>query len=200
VSVGHPPPASERVPRTGQATLDDPTLIARARDGDLRALETLLRRHQVAMYRLALRILGDRSDAEDAVQEAFVSAWRRLDTYREDAAFTSWLYRIVTNRCLNMARTGHHRLSVPTDHTEAVVAASAGTSPEAAAEVSGATDALGAALATLPAEQRACWVLRENDGLGYQEIAEIVGLSPVAVRGQIHRARTNLARRLRDWR
>jgi RNA polymerase sigma-70 factor (ECF subfamily) len=189
---GPPPPVAPE-------ELDDATLAARAGDGDVAALETLFRRYQQRMYRAARRILGDPRDAEDAVQEAFVSAWRRLDSYRGEASFSSWLYRIVTNRCLTMTRSRHRDLT-PLDAVERVVAASASRGPEAEATVSAGRDALQAALMELPAEQRTCWVLRENDGLGYVEIADIVGSSPDAVRGQIHRARVTLMGRMRAWR
>jgi RNA polymerase sigma-70 factor (ECF subfamily) len=161
------------------------------------SLERLLRRHQQAMFRLAYRLLNDRGDAEDAVQDAFVSAWRRLDTYRGDAAFSSWLYRIVTNRCFNMTRS--RRPVATLDAAETVIAASGHNSPENEATATAERAALQRALQELPVDQRACWVLRENDGLGYDEIAGIIGGTPDAVRGKIHRARHTLAQRMREW-
>ncbi len=152
--------------------LDDATLVARAQDGDFAA--------------------------EDAVQEALVSAWRQLAGFRADAAFSSWLYRIVTNRCLNMARARH--LAVPADSLEATLPAAETHSPEAEATVDAERDALDDALERLPVDQRACWVLRESDGLGYDEIAAIVGATPDAVRGRIHRARRSLAATMGEWR
>ncbi len=187
-------------PEAGAVELDDRTLAVRAQEGDIASLERLFRRHQQAMYRVALRILDDRGDAEDAVQEAFVSAWRGINSYRGDAAFSSWLYRIVTNRSFNMTRSRRHRFTVPVDTAESQVPASTHHSPEAAAAVGAERDALQRALAGLPVEQRACWVLRENDGLGYDEIADVVGLSPDAVRGKIHRARQSLVQAMGAWR
>lgn len=180
--------------------LDDQTLVIRAQEGDVAAFESLLRRYQGPMYRLAARVLDDAGHAEDAVQEAFVSAWRRLPAFRADAAFSSWLYRIVVNRCLNIARAGRRRPIVPIDDVERLVASGSGSSPEQAAEVDGQMETLRRALVTLPAEQRVCWVLREADGLSYGEIAEIVGTTPDAVRGRIHRARRALGEALRPWR
>jgi RNA polymerase sigma-70 factor (ECF subfamily) len=179
--------------------LDDATLVARAVDGDVASLEQLFRRYQQQMYRLARRILDDPGDAEDAVQEAFLSAWRRLDTYRGEALFSSWLYSIVTNRCLNMTRSPRPRLA-PRDAAERTVAACASDTPEGGSTASAMSQALKESLMKLPVDQRACWVLRENDGLGYVEIATIMGLSPDGVRGRIHRARTTLAREMRAWR
>lgn len=178
--------------------LDDPTLAVRAQEGDLRAFEVLVRRHQRAMYRVALRILGEPAEAEDAVQEAFVTSWRRLDHYRGEAAFSTWLYRIVTNRCLNMIRSRRRHPTTPLDDTEPP-AAQPTASPEQATELDAVLGALAGAVASLPAEQRICWVLRESDGLGYTEIAHIVGSSPDAVRGRIHRARHALAQSMQAW-
>jgi RNA polymerase sigma-70 factor (ECF subfamily) len=179
--------------------LDDATLVARAGDGDIGALEQLFRRYQTPMYRLAQRILDDPGDAEDAVQEAFLSAWRRLGTFRGDAAFSSWLYRIVTNRCLNMTRF-RQRTAVPLDHAEAVVIATAQDDPAQRAAARHQRDALENALRELPRDQRVCWVLREGEGLGYEDISGITGLTPDAVRSKIYRARQGLAERMRSWR
>lgn len=179
--------------------IDDTTLAVRAQEGDASALESLLRRYQDPMYRVAVRVLGNPSDAEDAVQEAFVAAWRSLARYRGGAQFSTWLYRIVTNRCLNTIRARPPHPTMPLDEYNRAIVTGPGTSPGAASVVSGERAALRDALMALGVEQRMCWVLRENDGLGYDEIGEIVGLSPDAVRGRIHRARRNLAQSMRDW-
>jgi RNA polymerase sigma-70 factor, ECF subfamily len=184
-------------PVSGRHTseLDDVTLVVRAREGDVVAFSALAERHQAALYRVALRLLGNAADAEDALQEALLEAWRRLDRFRGDSAFRTWAYRIVTNRCLDLLR--QRRATVDLD---AVTEPVARESPERAAEADAGLAAVGAALRTLPADQRACFVLRELEGLGYTEIAEITGASETAVRGRIHRARTTLAGVLRAWR
>ena len=87
------------------AVLDDATLVARARDGDLRAFEQLVRRYQRRIYQLALRMTASSADAEDVTQEVFLTARRRLPELREDAAVVGWLYRTATNRCLNLLRS-----------------------------------------------------------------------------------------------
>ncbi|RBL80186.1 RNA polymerase subunit sigma-70, partial [Streptomyces cavourensis] len=97
---------NEMTVRAPQGTRTDETLpVVRAGEGDEEAFEVLVRRHSPAMLQLAMRLLGDRADAEDAVQDAFVSAWRKLPEFRRDAAFSTWLHRIVTNRCLNRLRS-----------------------------------------------------------------------------------------------
>ena len=81
-------------------------LLAAARDGDVAAFGLLVGRHQVAVYRVALRMLGSHADAEDVAQETFVQAWRSLACFRGHSAFGTWLYRIVTNRSLRRSFAG----------------------------------------------------------------------------------------------
>ncbi len=83
---------------------DDALLAVRAAEGDEESFAVPVRGHAPSLVRLATRLLGDRAEAEDAVQDAFVSAWRRLPEFHGRAAFGTWIYRIVTNRCLNMLR------------------------------------------------------------------------------------------------
>ncbi|GAA2564523.1 RNA polymerase sigma factor [Pseudonocardia hydrocarbonoxydans] len=176
--------------------LDEQTLVVRAQEGDARAFEQLARRHQDALYRLAVRVMGDRAEAEDALQEALLDAWRRIGRFRGESAFSTWMYRIVTNRCLGMLRK---RRPVPVEEVDAAPAP-AQDSPERAAERDAGMAALHRALAALPDDLRVCWVLREVEGQGYAEIAQITGATEDAVRGRIHRARTRLAEAMRSWR
>ncbi|SMD25945.1 RNA polymerase sigma-70 factor, ECF subfamily [Kibdelosporangium aridum] len=174
-----------------------PTLVARSRDGDVRCYEVLVRRYQAPLYRLALRMLASASDAEDTVQEVFVTVWRRLAQLHDDAAFVGWLYRTTTNRCLNVIRARRPRADVELDEQES---ANSRTRPERAAEVSEQMTALSHALDGLTAEQRACWLLREVHGRSYDEIAEAIGTTTQAVRGRIARARAQLAEVMAPWR
>ncbi|WP_227870426.1 MULTISPECIES: RNA polymerase sigma factor [Streptomyces] len=173
-------------------------LVVRASEGDDDAFELLVRRHSPVLLRLATRLLGDRADAEDAVQDAFVNAWRRLPEFRRQSAFLTWMYRIVTNRCLNVLRSRR-----PTSDLDAVAEPQAPehqASPTRAAESAAAAAAMSRALAGLSAEQRACWVLRELHGLSYDEIAGTVGITHQAVRGRIYRARRYLMEAMDAWR
>lgn len=200
--VRHPraaaPPTRPDPPGSGGPDpdeLDESTLVVRAQEGDVRAFETLARRHQAALYRLAVRVMGDPGEAEDALQEALIDAWRRIAKFRGDSAFSTWMYRVVTNRCIGMLR---RRRPVPVDQVEDVIASP--DSPERTAEIDASMAALGQALQGLRDDVRICWVLRELEGLGYTEIAEITGASEDAVRGRIHRARVQLAEVMRPWR
>ena len=176
-------------------SLDDFTLVVRAQEGDVRAFEALARCHQAALYRTAVRVTGDPGEAEDALQEAMLDAWRHLDRFRGDSAFSTWMYRLVTNRCVAAMR---RRRAVPAP--DAGDSAAAPDSPERAALLDLELAALGRAVQDLPDDLRVCWVLRELEGLGYSEIAEITGVGETAVRGRIHRARVRLAGVMRTWR
>ncbi|MFD5029131.1 RNA polymerase sigma factor [Streptomyces sp. NPDC058405] len=177
---------------------DDGLLAVRAGEGDEEAFETLVRRHGPVMLRLATRLLGSRTEAEDAVQEAFVKAWRKLPEFRGESAFRTWMYRIVTNRCLNQLRARH-----PATDLESVpepAAPDPESSPVRVAESHAAGRELAAAMGGLSPEQRVCWVLRELHGMSYENIAETVGISLQAVRGRVFRARRYLTEAMSAWR
>jgi RNA polymerase sigma-70 factor, ECF subfamily len=187
--VPQPFPTRSATSRAELADAEDAELVARARDrGDTAALEELVRRHRDTAYRVALRICLDASEAEDIAQEGLVRAWRSLQRFRGDAAFSTWLYRIVTNLALNAIS---RRREQPTSE----LPEPPGPDLDPAGRVADRerlTVAL-AALADLTAEQRACYVLREVEGLGYAEIGAVLGLSLAAVKGRLFRARAELA-------
>lgn len=193
-----PAEAGAEAAAPGSPPLSDDLLAARAAEGDEEAFEQLVRRHSAELLRLARRLLGEYGEAEDAVQEAFVSAWRRLPEFRRNAAFGTWMYRIVTNRCLNVLRA--RRPTRPLDEAPEPRAPEYAVSPERAAESAAAGRALARAMAGLTPEQRACWVLRELHGLSYDEIAAAVGIGEPAVRGRIFRARRHLTEVMTAWR
>lgn len=176
--------------------LSDATMVARARDGDTHAFEAIVRRYQRPIYRLAVRMLYDIGEAEDVTQEVFVTAWRRLPEIHDDKAVRPWLYRIATNRCLNILRS---RKPVTPLFEEVIPEASPAASPEARAEAHERLVALRLALNRLTAEQRACWLLREMEELSYAEIAGILHTTPQAVRGRLARARAELGEAMTSW-
>ncbi|MFJ7269066.1 RNA polymerase sigma factor [Streptomyces sp. NPDC099050] len=177
---------------------DDALLTVRAAEGDEEAFETLVRRYGPPMLRLAGQLLGSRAEAEDAVQEAFVSAWRKLPEFRGEAGFGTWLHRIVTNRCLNTLRA--RRTVTDIDELPEQAAPEHQSSPVRAAESQAAVHALGKAMAVLSPEQRACWVLREVEAVPYETIATMVGISQEAVRARVFRARRCLTEAMDAWR
>jgi len=178
------------------AALDDATLVVRAREGDISAFEALVQRHQLPVYRIAVRILTDPGHAADTAQEAFITAWRRLHEIKAEQAFAAWLYRITVTRALSTVRA--LRPQVPLSETPPAADRSPG--PEEHALADGLATALRCALNHLTPAQRACWILREMEGMSYDEVATILHTTPGAVRGRLHRARPQLAQELRPWR
>ncbi|THA75443.1 RNA polymerase sigma factor [Streptomyces sp. A0592] len=179
-------------------TLNDSLLAIRAAEGDEDAFAVLVRRHTSRLLALSQQLLGNRPDAEDAVQEAFLSAWRRLPEFQHTATFGTWMYRIVINRCLSTLRRRPPLL--PLDGVPEPAAADADSSPSRRAEIDAAAAALTAALQRLSPELRACWVLRELHGLHYEEIAHVTDSSEQTVRGRLFRARRALTEAMRPWR
>ena len=142
---------------------DDALLAVRAAEGDEDAFAVLVQRHALSLTQLATRLLGTRTEAEDAVQDAFLSAWRRLPEFQGRSSFGTWMYRIVTNRCLNVLRA--RRPTAPLEAVGDVPAAEHSTSPARITEARDAVRELREALDLLSVEQRACWVLRNwTDG------------------------------------
>jgi RNA polymerase sigma-70 factor (ECF subfamily) len=193
-------PAS-RIAGSRLADLTDAELVERAQSGNSRAFEMLLRRHQRSMFGTSLRLLSTDSDAEDAVQEAFIASWRRLPEFRSDAQFSTWLYRIVTNRSLNELRRRKPTQPLePDDDGRETIALVDTATPAAHAEHTALIAALQSALADLPEPLRVCWILRELDHRSYDDIAGIVDAPEATVRGRIARARVKLAEAMKEWR
>jgi RNA polymerase sigma-70 factor, ECF subfamily len=181
--------------QAASVTLDDATLVVRAREGDVTAFEDLVRRYQVPVYRIAVRILNDPGSAADTAQEAFTTAWRRLPEVKAEQAFAAWLYRIAVTRAISTLRTV--RPCVPLDEADT---RDRFPGPEEHALADGLATALKCALNRLTPEQRACWILREMEGLSYEKVATVLHTTPGAVRGRLHRARPQLAEDLTPWR
>ncbi|WP_189061814.1 RNA polymerase sigma factor [Longimycelium tulufanense] len=187
------------------ADVDDGTLAIRAADGDVAAFEMLLRRYSDRVFGLALRMVGDRGEAEDIAQEVFVTAWRRMAELADPGAVRTWLFRIAHRQCLGVLRRRRDRRTDPVEALPetagtAVGVGTAAGDPARLAEAGAGVEALRRALAGLPPSQRAVWLLAEVDGLSYAEIAAVVGSSEQAVRGRLSRARARLAEVMRAWR
>ena len=163
--------------------------MADAQRGDRAALETLLRRHHDRVAALCTRLCGP-SDAPDATQEALIAVVRGLRRFDGHAAFTTWLYRVTTNACLDELRRRRRR-PVPGLEEERPVDGLRAT-PDPAGSVADRVD-VDAALGHLPPEYRAAVVLRDLCGLDYAEIAEVLGIPPGTVRSRIARGRGQLA-------
>jgi len=174
----------------------DAYLVVRARDGYLDAYEMLVQRHSAMAYRVALRLCGNHHDAQDIAQEALVAAWENLSRFRADAAFSTWLYQIVTRRALNKVSRG--RTPESADLLEEITDPVAG--PAVQAERNLAVDAVTDALAALPFPQRTVVVLHHFEGLSYAQVADVTGSTVPAVRSNLFRARRTLGKKLEEWR
>jgi RNA polymerase sigma-70 factor (ECF subfamily) len=179
------------------AERDEAFLLARARGGDLAAFEEIVRRYQRRVYGVALRIVRSHAAADDVAQEAFVRAWRSLDRFEIGRPFGPWVCRIAANLAVNHVRSPLAREDpLPEDRETAAAPASDPLGSLLDAE---AQEVLDRALGSLPAEQRAVFVLRTVEEMSYREIAEALGLSPGTVMSRLFRARERLARSLAPY-
>ena len=173
-------------------------IIRRVQDGDTEAFEDLVRAHEKTVYNLALRMTGSPQDAEDMAQEAFLKAYRSLPEFRGDSKFSVWLYRIVSNVCLDHLRRQSRRptVSLITEDEDGEEQEwdlpDESFSPERLLEQKLTREAVQKGLAQLPEEQRQILLLREIRGLSYEEIAGILSLEPGTVKSRIFRARKRL--------
>ncbi len=175
--------------------MQEDALVARLRQGDHRAFEELVIAYQHRVFGVALRMLGSRAEAEEIAQETFLRAHRALPEFRGDARLHTWLYAIASRLCLNRLASADRRLVRGDD--EALAAASA-DEPSAAARMERAEldAAVREAIAALPEERRIVVVLRDLEGLSYEEIGDVLELEPGTVRSRLHRARLDLKAKL----
>jgi RNA polymerase sigma-70 factor (ECF subfamily) len=179
---------------------DDADLLAAHVAGDRDAFGELFRRHRHRLWSVAIRVLGDREEAADAVQDAMVSAYRAAASFRGDAAVSTWLHRVVVNACLDRARKLSARPVVP---LTADVAAAADRADRHAADQLAARElrsVLRSALATLQPDQRIALVLVDLEGYPVDEVAQILGIPPGTVKSRCARARARLMPLLADLR
>ena len=167
---------------------DESTLVARARGGEAAAYEELVRMHQVIAFRVALVNTGDRADAEEAVQDAFVKAYRALGRFRSGAPFRPWLLRIVANEARNRRRAAGRRTGLALRVAGTVASGDAAPSPEAAVLSEERRDTLLAALGRLDERDRDVLVHRFLLELDEQETADALGVRRGTVKSRTSRA------------
>ena len=167
-------------------------------DGDANAFELLVKEYEKNVYNLALRMTGNSEDAYDMSQEAFIKAYNSLHSFRGDSKFSVWLYRIVSNVCLDFLRSRGRKatvsLSMENDDGEEVELdiADEASSPQALLDRSLTRDAVRRGLQSLPPDHREILLLREIQGMSYDEIARILDLEVGTVKSRIFRARKKL--------
>lgn len=182
-------------------TLDtsDNALVRRAREGDYEAFEQLFERHRLLVYRFAYQMVPRRDDAEDIVQEAFVRAYQNLHRYRDEAKFTTWLLRIVTNLCTDQARMRNRRDALEQQEAGGgLIWMTQGDVEDPVEELESDRRrvALRKALNALPAHHRTMIILRDLEEREYPEIAQILGCTVGGAKLRVLRARRALKDRI----
>jgi RNA polymerase sigma-70 factor, ECF subfamily len=169
----------------------DRALVERCRQGDLGAFEELYRVHSGRLFSLMCRMVGNPADAEDLLQDVFLAAHRKLDTFRGDSALGTWLYRLATNLCLDYLRSRAARTSQVTDSLDDEPWIPDAGSRSLAERTVNKMD-LERALALLPDGCRAAFVLHDVEGLEHGEVAEVLGIAEGTSKSQVHKARRRL--------
>lgn len=184
--------------RIGAAS--DGLLAKRAADGDEHAFEVLLKRHLSLMTAYATRLTSSRADAYDAVQEASLAIWRELPNLTTPDAVRGWMMRIVSRKSFDLIRARKPSADIDDAAVEILLPVSDVDDPVRRVMSDDAMAALRAALDRLPDLQRQSWLLREIGDESYGEIAEHLGITKTAARGQLARARETLTREMEAWR
>jgi RNA polymerase sigma-70 factor (ECF subfamily) len=167
----------------------DAELVSKAAGGDEAAFAALVRRHERRVYNLAYRMLGREEDARDATQDVFLSCYRRLPSFRGEAAFTTWLHRVTVNAAYDILRRrrgtvlGQDELPEPPPE------------PDHADRASASVD-IQRALMRVPVEYRSAVVLHDIQGMAYEDVAVILNIPIGTVKSRIHRGRVALGRAL----
>jgi RNA polymerase sigma-70 factor, ECF subfamily len=169
---------------TADEVRDDAALLRAHLAGDRHAFGELVQRHRDRLWAVALRTMGDREDAADALQDALLSAYRAAERFRGDSAVTTWLHRIVVNACLDRIRRQRARPTVPLPEVDTTVAPAPDRETRLDVE---------AALGQLPVEQRSALVLVDVQGYAVAEAAEILGVAEGTIKSRCARGRARLA-------
>lgn len=177
-------------------------LVQKAKAGDRDAFAALVSAYEGKIYNLALRYLGNREDAMDASQEVFLRVFRFLPGFQEESGFSTWIYRIGVNVCKDMlakrSRRNELPLEIPDDEEDYRTAEVSDSryDPEAIAQQADLRKTLADAIGDLPQQQREMIVLRDIQGLSYEEIAQVLALESGTVKSRLSRARENLRKKL----
>lgn len=182
--------------------MQDELLIRRAQRGDADAFEQLLLEHQKNVYNLCYRMAGNPDDAMDLSQETFLRAWRCLDQYQFASAFSTWLYRLCSNICIDFLRRRRRQQTVPLTFEDAdgeeqtYAVPDAQPLPEEQVELKLTRETLAAAMAQLLPEHRAVLQLRVVNEMSYEQIADVLDIQIGTVKSRLSRARNQLKKNL----
>jgi RNA polymerase sigma-70 factor (ECF subfamily) len=180
--------------------------MTRVGQGDDDAFEILVNRHQASVLNLIYRFIGDRTQAKDLAQEIFIKVWQAAKTYRPEAKFTTWIYRIATNVCFNELKSARrrrwfqfHRSNEDNEGTiEETFSDGSPTAEDLLLERERSRQ-ISDALQSLPDNQRMALVLKRYDDLSYAEIAQIIGCSVSAVESLLVRAKRTFQKKLKNY-
>ena len=181
--------------------MDEQTLVQRAAAGDSAAFEALVERYQQQVFNLALRMVNARADAEDLAQEAFIRAWRALPSFHQSAQFSTWLYRLTSNICIDFLRAQKRKKTVSLtmlqdDEDRQWDLPDSDPLPEQRMIDREEREALGRAFQALDPDYRQVLTLRIVNGCSYQEIGEILNLPEGTVKSRLSRARDQLRKKM----
>jgi RNA polymerase sigma-70 factor (ECF subfamily) len=197
-------PAAEAGVPAASAAASDMELVERARKKDYPAFEELLGRYEDKVYRLAFRFVRNESEAKEILQDTFLAVWRKLDTFKGDAQFSSWVYRVAANAALMRLRSHRRHPEVSTedlpagflDQNQAGQILSAGDNwarrPDEELQSEEVRRHIQAAVDALPDIYRTVFLVRDVEGLSTEETAEMLGISVPTVKTRLHRARIAL--------
>nr|WP_276358065.1 RNA polymerase sigma factor SigW [Cohnella sp. YIM B05605] len=180
----------------------DARLARLARKGDQRAFAELVSMYKDKLYHLAYRMIGNRQEAEDVVQDAFLRVFKNLDRYDENQKFSTWIYRIATNLCIDRLRKRRNVYSLDSESSEHegldgyAMLPSDERTPESELLLSETQKIVQEAMDTLPAKYKGVMVLRYMQDLSLQEISDVLGMPVTTVKTRVHRGREFLRKKL----
>lgn len=175
--------------------MDDKNLIAKSKSGDIEAFELLIEQYQPMVYNLSYKMLGNYDDASDAAQDALIKIYKKINTFQEKSKFSTWIYRLTYNVCLDKLR---QRKNISTQQLDEEIVDKELT-PQFAVEKNERIQKIYDAINSLSPEYKAAIIMRDVNGHSYDEIAEILGCSIGTVKSRINRGRTRLKEILSDY-
>ena len=180
--------------------IDEKILIERASSGDPEAFNRLMANHERRMYAVALRMCANREDAQDCLQEAMLRVYRAIGGFKGESSFSTWLYRITTNTCLDELRRRKNKQASSLDDLleEGWAPSDERGSPERHALRAEAARVLHQAIRELPDDMRAAVVLRDIQGCAYEEIARALDINVGTIKSRISRGREKLREKLKE--
>jgi RNA polymerase sigma-70 factor (ECF subfamily) len=181
-----------------ESGLDTPEyeLFQRSQNGDTEAFRRIVESHQSYAYAIAFRFLGNETDAEDIVQESFINVWKHLAEYDPQKKFTTWLYRIVANRCLDFIKSRNRRRETFSTDPERVELRQSLEDPEKINDDRERLGMVNALVRELPEKQRMVFILRDLQDLNIKETSGILNMSKASVKSNLFHARKTLRQRI----